>query len=151
LVFRLGQREYRLLCEVLGLYPLIPTTHHRLSRTADAVQIAADQKLLEEALEVQKREGRRQLDAAIKEGKLFRPEDKGYRLELNTVQAEWFLQVLNDIRVGSWLKLGCPEESQDRLGDLTRANARYFVSMEMCGMLQATLLRALSGGPGDAR
>jgi hypothetical protein len=151
LVFRLGQREYRLMIEVLSLYPLIPSSHHRLSRTADAAQIAADQRMLEEALQVQKREGRRQLDAAIKEGKLFTPEAKGCKLELNAVQAEWFLQVLNDIRVGSWLKLGCPDESKDRPGDLTRANVRYFVAMEVCGMIQATLLQALGDDPGEAR
>ena len=52
LVFQLGRREHQLLVDLLQLYPLIPTRHHRLSRTADPHAVQADQQLLEEAKEL---------------------------------------------------------------------------------------------------
>ena len=44
-VFDMGKREKRLLLEVLKLYPLIPTAHHRVSKAADATQLRENQKL----------------------------------------------------------------------------------------------------------
>ena len=34
----------------------------------------------------------------------------GCRLSLSQADLEWLLQILNDIRVGSWVILGSPEE-----------------------------------------
>ena len=40
-VFHISKREKRLLLEMLNLYPLIPTAHHRVSRTASAKKHSA--------------------------------------------------------------------------------------------------------------
>jgi len=55
---------------------------------------------------------------------------------------EWLLQVLNDIRVGSWLILGEPDEKQGKPIALNDDNARYYAAMEFCGLFQMMLLDA---------
>lgn len=144
-VLQLSRRERVLLRTVLELYPLIPASHHRLSRTADPGQIAADQKLLEEALTAQKQENHRHLRTWLAGEGGFKPRRGGFTLTLNGPQLDWFLQVLNDVRVGSWLKLDCPDERNGRPVHLTPANARYYFAMQYCGMVQSLLLQGMNG------
>jgi hypothetical protein len=68
--------------------------------------------------------------------------EAGGRLSLSPAEVEWVLQVLNDIRVGSWIILGSPEE---RLPELNETNAPHVWAMEMAGHFQAQLLEALQG------
>ncbi len=68
--------------------------------------------------------------------------DGAHRLTLSSPQMEWLLQVLNDIRVGSWLILGEPDEKKGKPIELNDANARYYAAMEFCGLFQMTLLDA---------
>jgi hypothetical protein len=143
LVFRLSQREYRLLVQVLKLHPLIPTGHHQLSRTADPAEIEADQRLLEEAMTTLKSSARKELDRFLKDRRRVRLQGNGCELSIPLAQVEWFLQVLNDIRVGSWLQLGCPDEQHGRPVELTRANSKFLVAMELCGLLQSVILQAV--------
>jgi hypothetical protein len=146
LIFQLGRREHQLLVELLNLYPLTPTRHHRLSRTADAADIEADQQLLEDAMASRKALIQHELRGLLSEGRLLCPHGAGYRFTLPLSHTEWFLQVLNDVRIGSWLQLGCPEENPVRL---TRANARLFLTMELCGVFQSLLLQALDRNDGN--
>jgi hypothetical protein len=57
-------------------------------------------------------------------------------------ELDWLLQVLNDIRVGSWLRLGSPADPH-RL-ELTKNNWDDFVALEFCGFMQSVLLRSLN-------
>jgi hypothetical protein len=142
-VFQISKREKRLLFEVLKLYPLIPAVQHRLSRTADEEAIAEEQRLLEEALAEQKKENKKQLLAMLNEDQRFVQAERGHRFTLSLPQMEWLLQVLNDIRVGSWLKLGCPDEKNGKPLELNENNAHYYFAMEYCLLFQAALLHAL--------
>ena len=56
-------------------------------------------------------------------------------------EVEWLFQVLNDVRVGSWVRLGSPE---GKPREVTIATAPHFVAMEMAGYFEAELLEALS-------
>jgi hypothetical protein len=140
---RLTPSERNLLEGILREYPLIPASHHRLSRTAEANQIAADQRLLDEAISAQKTEHQRRWQAALREPGRFRPRGQSHELILKVDEIEWFLQLLNDIRVGSWLKLGCPGPGEDLPPEPTEADLCCCVAMEFCGLLQSLLLRAL--------
>ena len=143
-VLHIGKRERRLLLEVLKLYPLVPAAHHRVSQTAK--QMAEHQTLLEEALAQRRQENKRQLVAMLHEEQRFKETDAGYRLTLSAPQVEWLLQVLNDIRVGSWLILGEPDEKKGKPVALTSENARHYAAMEFCGLFQMTLLDAVQQG-----
>ena len=143
-VLHIGRRERRLLFEVLKLYPLVPVAHHRVSQTAK--QMDEHQTLLEEALAERRQENKRQLVAMLREEQRFKETDTGYRLTLSAPQMEWLLQVLNDIRVGSWLILGEPDEKKGKPVALTSENARHYAAMEFCGLFQMTLLDAVQQG-----
>jgi len=145
-VFQISKREKRLLLEVLKLYPLIPAVHHRTSRNTDTKQTANNEKLLRDALAERTRENKRKLLAMLTEAGRFQETDGGYRLMLNAPQMEWLLQVLNDIRVGSWIVLGEPDEKKGKAPELNDENTLYYAAMEFCGYLQMTLLNAFEPG-----
>ena len=141
-LFHISKREKGLLLEVLKLYPLIPIAHHRVSRTTAAPPVAESQKLLESALADRTRENKRQLLAMLTRESRRQEADGGHRLKFTAPQMEWLLQVLNDIRVGSWLILGEPDEKKGKPIELKDENARYYAAMEFCGLFQMTLLDA---------
>ncbi len=141
-LFHISKREKGLLFEVLKLYPLIPIAHHRVSQTAAAPPVTESQKLLESALADRTRENKRQLLAMLNQEALLQETDGAHRLTLSGPQMEWLLQVLNDIRVGSWLILGEPDEKKGKPIEVNDENARYYAAMEFCGLFQMTLLDA---------
>ena len=141
-LFHISKREKGLLFEVKKLYPLIPIAHHRVSQTAVATRVMESQKLLEGALADRTRENRRQLLAMLNQEARLQETDGAHRLTLSAPQMEWLLQVLNDIRVGSWLILGEPDEKKGKPIDVNDENARYYAAMEFCGLFQMTLLDA---------
>ena len=141
-LFHISKREKGLLLEVLKLYPLVPIAHHRVSQTAAAPRAAESQKLLESALADRTRENKRQLLAMLNQEALLQETDGAHRLTLSGSRMEWLLQVLNDIRVGSWLILGEPDEKKGKPIELNDENARYYAAMEFCGLFQMTLLDA---------
>lgn len=141
LIFHLGPREKQLLLETLELYPLVPASHHRLSRKDDPSQSDENQRLLEESLAEQRKENRQQVQAMLSKPQRFREIKVGFELTLTHSEVEWLLQVLNDVRVGSWLALGEPEQGKEP--KVTKENASYLVAMEVCGMFQSFLLAAL--------
>ena len=141
-LFHISKREKGLLFEVLKLYPLIPIAHHRVSQTAAAPRVTESQKLLESALADRTRENKRQLLAMLNQETRLQEPDGAHHLTLSGPQMEWLLQVLNDIRIGSWLVLGEPDEKKGKPIELNDENARYYAAMEFCGLFQMTLLDA---------
>ena len=140
LLFHLGHRETRLLRQILQLYPRVPPAHHVLSKSDRLPDREANQRLLDEALVEQRAENKKQLHALLADPQRFAPTETGSRLSLPPGEVEWLLQVLNDIRVGSWVLLGSPE---DKLPELDETTAPNVVAMEMAGYFQMHLLEAL--------
>ncbi len=140
-VFHFSKREKQLLLQTLQLYPLVPAAHHRLARSAESPEELERQRLLEEALAEHRRENRRQVQAFLEEPRRFVEVESGFQLALSAPQVEWLLQVLNDIRVGSWLALGEPEPGEEPQPD--RHNAHCLLALEACGLVESVLLAAL--------
>jgi hypothetical protein len=145
-VFHLGQREGRLLLALLQRYPLIPSAYQPLSKTPGVAADNTDQHLLDQALAEQRLENQRHLQALLRDKRRFKKVENGCRLILTGGDVEWLLQVLNDVRVGSWIILGAPEKD---LWDfaLNESTAPHAWAMEMAGLYQARLLDALSPDP----
>jgi hypothetical protein len=61
--------------------------------------------LIEEALAEQRSENKRQLQAMLADPSRFTERDGGWQFAMSHSDLEWLLQVLNDIRVGSWIML----------------------------------------------
>lgn len=140
-VCHLGRREKQLLLAVLELYPLVPASHHQLSKQGKGPKADENQRLLEEALAEQRKENRRQVRAMLDEPQRFRETKTGFELVLTPAQVEWLLQVFNDVRVGSWLALGEPEPGEEPA--VTEQNAKYLFALEVCGLFESVLLAGL--------
>lgn len=142
LVFQIGRRERNLFTELLKMYPLVPPAHHRIGGPTDGADAEANQHLLDEALADHRAENKKQLEAMLREPNRFQEAPTGFRLSLTPYQVEWLLQVLNDIRVGSWILLGSPDEKRGKRLRVTMQNARYAWAMELSGHFQFVLLSA---------
>ena len=142
LIFHLCHWEAHLLLEVLSLYPCLPPAHQKLSQTGRLPESEANQQLLDEALAEHRAENKKLLQALLADPRRFAPTEKGGRLSLPPAEAEWVLQVLNDIRVGSWVLLGSPDTMSEQLNEKT---APHYRAMEIAGYFEAQLLDALGG------
>jgi len=140
LIFHLGLREQRSLLQILKLYPCVPSAHHVLSKSDRLPNREENQRLLDEALAEQRAQNKNQLQALLADPRRFERTETGVRLSLSPSEAEWVLQVLNDIRVGSWVLLGSPD---NKPAELNAATAPHFLAMEMAGYFQMQLLEAL--------
>ena len=139
-VFHLSQRDKLLLLQVLKLYPRIPSASQPLSKSTRLPDRESNQRLLDEALAEQRAANKKQLETLLTDPRRFADAETGCRLTLSQSDMEWLLQVLNDIRVGSWVLLGSPEE---KLEQLTVTTAPHFWAMEMSGYFQMRFLEAL--------
>lgn len=144
LAFEISLPEKRLLFEVLKLYPLISATHHRLSKTARSAQHDENQRLLEESLAAQREENRKNVRTMLDEPGRFQAAASGFHLTLSGPEIEWLLQVLNDVRVGSWIALGSPDPEQGKKIVFNEKILPHFRMMELAGAFQMVFLDALT-------
>jgi hypothetical protein len=139
--FQIARWEREVLFQILALYPLVPVSHHKLSKSEDR---AEDQKFLEESLDAQRKKSRRQVQAMLKAKSRFRQNKRGFRFSLTAEQMEWLLQVLNDLRVGSWLMIGSPAGREEMFAMLNANTAPYYWVMEVAAEFQMDLVKAKS-------
>ncbi len=144
-VFQLEPKEKPILLKVLGLYPLIPVSHQRLSKSNECSE---GQQLLEEAMAAQHKEKFKNLiENLLQSGALFREHEEGWRFFLKSLaDLEWLLQVLNDVRVGSWLIIGSPDGPTEMLAALNEKTAPYFWALQVADHFEIALLQALREG-----
>ncbi len=139
--FHLAPREKQLFVRVLKLYPRIPAAHQRLSKTSPLPEPEESQRLLDDALAEQRTALKKQIRAIFASRSRLKATKTGWRLSLSGPEIEWLLQILNDIRVGSWLSLGSPEDIHKAFNPAT---APDFWAMEICGVFQNQILEALN-------
>jgi len=131
-----------LLRRVLALYPRIPSAYQRLTKSAAVPDGETSQRLLDEALAEQRAENKQRLSALLEDSKRLVEDSAGWRLALSPGDFEWLLQVLNDVRIGSWVVLGSPEE---RVPEVTEETAPDIWAMEMAGAFQMGFLEEVEG------
>jgi hypothetical protein len=145
ITFHLEKREKLLLEELIKLYPVISKSYFKTAKGRAATPDGIDPVILEEALAHQQAENRRELDKMLGEAGRFQETENGHLLRLSFHQAEWLLQVLNDVRVGSWLRLGSPDLQAMELVELNEKTTPHYWAMEVCGLFESCLLQALRG------
>jgi hypothetical protein len=146
LVFTLRKREHAVLLAVLARYPCLPAGHQRLSRTMTGESAADNQSLLDEALAAQRAENQGRLAAFLAEPGRFAELKQSWHLTLTPTDADWLLQVLNDVRVGCWVRLGSPDFEAGVRVKLNEETAPDFWTMEAAAQFEHHLLEALGGG-----
>jgi hypothetical protein len=137
-VFHLDKHEKELFVVLLRQYPVIPPAHHRLSKSNEPAN-APNQKLLDDALAEQRKENKKLVDAFLADPQRFSETETFCRLKLAPGETEWLLQVLNDIRVGSWILAGSPGELPRP--DFTDLTTPEVWTMELAGAFQMSLLK----------
>ena len=144
-VIQFTTQEKDLLLGLLPQYPKLPADHHQASKN-DTIN-ADVQALLADALAEQREKNRVDTQSFLTNTARFEPNEEDWLLTLTDVEIEWFLQVLNDLRVGSWLALDSPEQDDDgsyiNFESVTAENVTDIWTMEICGALQYELLKAL--------
>lgn len=143
LVFLLRKQEYDVLRVVLARYPAIPPGHRQLSRTMSGEAAEENQRLLDEALAEQRAENQARLGKFLDEPGRFVELKENWRFKLKPLEANWLLQVLNEIRVGSWLRLGSPDFEAGVKVEWNEDNAPILWAMEVAGQFESCLLAAL--------
>jgi hypothetical protein len=143
-LLQLNKREGHLFFDLLRLYPRVPAAHASLSKSSQLPDGDANQQLLEEALAEQRGENKKQLLALLTDSKRVQVLPDGCKLSLLAGDVEWLLQILNDIRVGSWVHLGSPE-SLEAPEALNRKQMAEFAAMELAGIFQMQMLEAMEG------
>lgn len=136
---RLGNHEIAPFEFLLQLYPVIPSAHKALDKTS--AKRDESQRLLDEALVEQRKENKREVEKLLKDSARFKAVDGGVEMNLSSGEIEWLLQVLNDVRVGSWMLLGSPEEHP--LLDIHAENAVNVLGMGLAGQFQMELLEVI--------
>lgn len=144
LVFRLSRIEQQLLLDLVRRFPMVPATHARLSRRDNIPNHQENQRLLEVSLAQHRHAARRQVLAMLDTERRFRETETGLELTLTPAEVEWLLQVLNDVRVGCWLALGEPDESEEP--EITDENQPFALAMDGAGFFQMALLAATNVG-----
>jgi hypothetical protein len=140
--FQISKLEKTLLLATLQVFPVLAPSYHQLTKDPTNAR-PAEQRLLEEAMERQRAEHKVRLSEFLRgEAPVFRESGEELYLNLSAEQLEWLLQVLNDIRVGSWVQLGSPDTDVVRRGSLTSEEARAVAAMDMSAYFQSGLLEA---------
>ncbi len=142
-VFHFTRREKGLLRELLQRYPLVSGATERPHGAAAADPETESRRLLADALAAQRQETKRQVQAMLNEPGRFQETESGCHLTLSPPQMEWLLQVLNDIRVGSWITLGSPDTEKGESVALDAETAPHLWLMEFAGYFEMQLLGAM--------
>ena len=150
LVFRLAKREHEALLTTLRLRPLFPRRSKPIA--SDGVtdpKLHAAQEDLETALAEHRQEQTGTLEALLADPERCAPlKPSGWRLTLSEGDAEALLQALNEVRVGSWEKLGAPDFEAGERPELTEENFLCLWAFQLSEVFQGVLLDALMGDEG---
>jgi hypothetical protein len=148
LVLRFGGLEFAMLRTIVDRYPVVPPAHPRVRRNPAGRADEEKQRLLDEALAEHRAERREQVRALLTGKAHVRPTRTGIDLTLSPAEVEWLLQVLNDVRVGSWIALGEPEDL-DRAPGSAGSKAAWML-MDGAGHFESGFLEVLRGEAGEA-
>jgi hypothetical protein len=143
IIFQLSNRERETLIQILQAYPVVPPAHQPVSKELKNPHVTEFQHLLDEALAEQRAANKRHLDDWLAVPERFQKSKGGSRFTLERSDSEWLLQVLNDIRVGHWLRLGSPEPGDLKPHKLGLKRLPTWLAMEMSGYFQMGILDAL--------
>ncbi|MGV3774610.1 MAG: hypothetical protein ACO1QB_17050 [Verrucomicrobiales bacterium] len=141
-VFLVGKRERSMLLQLLQYYPMIDSGHFR-PRTNRKSKELLDEKLLEEALAETRAENKRLLKDMLAETDRFVDNEIGFKFRVKRSELEWLLQILNDIRVGAWAKLGSPDPKLETDMILKEEYDPLQVTMNLAGFYQSAFLHAI--------
>jgi hypothetical protein len=139
--FRFEQAEREWFRHILELYPAQETPLRPINEDAAANE------LLEKALADGRKKLREDAQLFLKAGKLEIDAtfNEFWDLTLTAGEIEELLQILNNVRVGLWIRLGKPEPSIEELLPTkpSEEQVRSHMIMHVCAAWQGTLMSAV--------
>jgi hypothetical protein len=143
-VYDLTLREGVLLRGLLGLYPAGAPAAAKITKSECDPKAAEREILLNESLA----EHREKLAVAARElaaPKKLVAKEEGWRIRLGPEERETLLQILNDLRVGSWRALGEPESTEPPSGPLSTEQVHHHGLMQLAAYFVVQLLDEETG------
>jgi hypothetical protein len=144
--YQLNHREGDCLRSLLSQFPITGNTHAKISETDTDPESLEREKLLNESLAEQRKDLKKQATNLLGAGK-FKRGEKGYVLTLNPEEREILLQILNDIRVGSWHVLGEPEDLDVEPPPQSERELVFYNLMNLAGYFEMAFLHVSGGDP----
>ena len=137
--------EKGLFFHLLGLYPAVPVSYHKLTKGRHIPHEAENQELLNDAIKAQREANQQEIIALVKDAARFTDGEQSTRAVFQRGELEWLLQVLNDVRVGNWLAAGSPDPQQERKLRRDKKSIQHVMLMELTGGFEMLFLGALNG------
>jgi hypothetical protein len=143
-VFWLHPKEHAALMLVVEHYPVLKEDYQTLTHSQDPKIAEAARELLRQSLAEQKAENLRFKQTFLQAGQHLKKMGRGYHLVLKPHEMERLLQVLNDVRVGLWHALDCPDlGNPEVLSKASASQLEKFWTMELAGSLEWNLIELL--------
>ena len=137
--YQLDPPEANCLRSLLLQFPITANTTAKISRTDNDPQTVDREKLLNESLAEHRKELKKIARSLAGAGQ-FKVRDKDWQLCINSEEREILLQILNDIRVGSWRALGEPENLEVQTPHPTDKKQVFYHIMNLAGYFEHKLL-----------
>lgn len=145
LEYELSQHEAACLRTLIAEFPATPIAVARISRTESGPGADDRERLLNESLAGHRLDLKCQAMKLLASGRP-RAGPAGARLCLNPQERETLLQLLNDIRVGSWRALGEPADFESKFSPASEREMKYRAFMDLAGYFEFKLLNLENGG-----
>lgn len=147
LVFRLSRRDREALQATIRLRELLDRKPRSLTGdTATNPKLRSAQEDLDGALAEHRQEINGAVDALLQDPKRCAVGKNGAcDLTLSPNDTELLLQALNEVRVGAWEKLGCPNFEAGEVPDPNEENLHAYWALQLTDNFQGRLLSALAG------
>lgn len=145
IVFSLGRREAETFQVMLSRFPLIPPAYHQVTKGGIDATAHQAQTLLDEALKTEQVALATAAQNLLEDPERFAPDGKRWLLTLSEEDADWLLRLINDLRVGSWIKLKCPDFDAAKPPRFRASDLKYLALMESAGRFEIALIEALNG------
>jgi len=127
------------LVDLVKSFPVIEPGYHRISRLEEVDEEDERQQLLEESIAEQYIEDRKRLENLVYHER-FEVEAEIARIQFNADDLDFLLLVLNNIRVGHWIRAGCPDEKKMKTLRLDPEHGIDFFRMFLCERFEAMIL-----------
>jgi len=143
LVFLIEPRGKALLEKLCQQFPALEVTHFDLCRTMDEDELPDGRELADQSLTEEQNEVRERMAKFFTEEGRFETMENFLLMRMTTAEVDLRLQVLNDVRIGCWVRAGSPSEgAEDRLRSNPKT-APLLATMQLCGLFQGALLDGL--------
>lgn len=131
--YQLNEEEAQSLRVLVQQYPIAPVSAAKISKTD--MNAGEREKLLNESLAAHRKELKRASGDLIGEER-FKPSDDAWLFRISPEGREMLLQILNDIRVESWHRLGEPENLEMTIFGLAKEKVKYYHFMHLAGYFE---------------